>query len=215
MARPGSTSTVVAAFTEDQVERLTGITRYQLRYWDKTGFFAPQFADDDRRAAFSRIYSFRDIVSLQVLNTLRNEVRVSLPHLREVKEKLAHLGDDAWARVTLYVVKKKVVFDDPETNTRREIVSGQGILQIPLEVVRAKMEERVAVLRERDRSEVGEITQTRRVAGNAPVISGTRVPVRAVQAFAAEGLGIEDIQKEYPTLSAEDIRAALSYGKAA
>jgi uncharacterized protein (DUF433 family) len=150
-----------------------------------------------------------------VLNTLRNEVRVSLPHLREVKEKLAHLGDDAWARVTLYVVKKKVVFDDPETKTRREVVSGQGILQIPLEVVRAKMQERVDVMRERDRADVGEITQTRRVAGNTPVISGTRVPVRAVQAFAAEGYGIEEIREEYPTLSVEDIRAALSYGKAA
>lgn len=209
------TSIIVSAFTEDQVERLTGITRRQLRYWDSTGFFAPSFASADRRAPYSRIYSFRDLISLQVLNSLRNDAGCSLPHLREVKKKLAHLGDDAWSRTTLYVMKKKVVFDDPKTRDRREVVTGQGVLQIPLETVRSGMVDRLAALRTRDERTIGSISQSRRVAHNAPVVAGTRVPVRAIQAFAAEGYSIDAIQREYPTLTEADVKAALSQEKAA
>jgi DNA-binding transcriptional MerR regulator len=78
-------SVVVSAFTEDQVERLTGVTKRQLRYWDRTGFFAPSLAFEDRSQPFSRLYSFRDVVSLKVLNALRNDGHVPLPQLREVR----------------------------------------------------------------------------------------------------------------------------------
>ena len=66
-------SNVVMAFSEEHVARLTGITVHQLRYWDRTGFFHPAFAADDRKVAFSRVYSFKDVVSLRVLNILRNK----------------------------------------------------------------------------------------------------------------------------------------------
>jgi hypothetical protein len=83
-----------------------------------------------------RLYSFRDIVSLKAL---RNEANVPLEHLREVKEKLIHLGDYIWAKTTLYVFNKRVVFDNPGTKEKEEVVSGQGVLQIPLQVVAENM----------------------------------------------------------------------------
>src|SRR5438105_1661918 len=92
---------VVAAFTEDQAERVTGISKGRLHYWDKTEFFVPSLAYKNRRSPFSRIYSFRDLVCLKILASLRNEANVSLPHLREVKAKLSHLGDDVWSKTTL------------------------------------------------------------------------------------------------------------------
>jgi uncharacterized protein (DUF433 family) len=214
MAKPDS-NVVVSAFTEDQVERLTGISRHQLRYWDRTKFFTPAFASDDRRIAFSRIYSFRDVVSLQILNSLRNDIGCSLPHLREVKAKLAALGDDAWAKVTLYVVKKRVVFDDPATKRPKEVVSGQGIIEIPLEPIRSKMADRASILRQRDENTVGKVSQSRRVAHNAKVIAGTRVPVRAILAFADAGYDVPAILKEYPTLTEADVKAAMKAEKAA
>lgn len=204
-----SDTVVISAFTEDQVERLTGVTRYQLRYWDRTGFFQPSFGAEDRRLPFSRIYSFRDVVSLQILNSLRNDVGVSLPHLREVKQKLAHLGDDSWSRVTLYVVKKRVVFFDPEVDQFREIVSGQGVLKIPLEVVQSDMVERADKLRARDEQTVGKVSRTRRVAHNADVVAGTRIPVRAIRAFADAGYAVDAILREYPSLTEADVNAAL------
>lgn len=207
--------TVVSAFTEDDAERLTGVSKRQLRYWDKTGFFVPGLAYEDRRRPYSRLYTFRDVVSLRVLNALRNEIKVSLPHLREVKDKLLHLGDDIWSKTTLYVVKKRVVFDNPETRAKEEVVSGQGVLQIPLEVVAGDVREAAKALRRRDPSFVGRFERRRGVAHNQEVIAGTRIPVRSIKAFANAGYSIEQIKEEYPTLADDDIRAAIERDVAA
>lgn len=210
-----NTHVVVSAFTEDQTVRLTGISKRQLRYWDRTGFFAPSLAYEDRRKAHSRLYSFRDIVSLKVLDALRNEAKVPLPHLREVKIKLSHLGEDVWAKTTLYVLNKRVVFDNVETARKEEVLSGQGVLQIPLQVVTGNMENAVRALWRREDSKIGKLEQKRGVAHNQVVIAGTRIPVRSVKAFADAGYSIDQIQKEYPTLTDEDIRAAIAYDVAA
>lgn len=202
------------AFTEEQVERLTGISVKQLRHWDRSGFFVPSMAYEDRRQAFARLYSFRDIVCLKVLNSLRNDSKVSLQHLREVKSKLSHLGDDAWSKTTLYVLNKRVIFDNPETKRKEEIVSGQGILQIPLKVVAGDMRNAVEAMRKRDTSAVGKI-ESKRGTGNRPVIAGTRIPVSSIKAFAEAGYSIEDIMLEYPTLDRADIEAAINFKDAA
>ena len=206
---------VVAAFTEDQAERLSGVGKRQLQHWDRTGFFVPSLACVDRRAAYSRLYSFRDLVCLKVIDALRNKGKASLPHLREVKAKLSHLGDDMWARTTLYVLNKRVIFRDPESNVRAEVVSGQAVLEIPLRVVTGDMEEAVKVLRRRDSDTVGKIERQRNIAHNRPVVAGTRIPVRSVKAFWAAGYDAAQIQQEYPSLTAEDIRAAVAYDLAA
>jgi uncharacterized protein (DUF433 family) len=206
---------LIAAFTEEQTERLTGVSKSQLRYWDGTGFFTPSLAYKDRRVAYSRLYSFRDLVSLRIVNAIRNEARVSLQQLREVKEKLTHLGDHLWAQTTLYVLNRNVIFHNPETGTREEVLSGQAILEIPLRVVSGKVEEAVRSMRARDTSLVGTIERQRNVAHNEPVLAGTRIPVRSIKAFAKAGYSAEQIRKEYPTLTEEDIRAALAYDKAA
>jgi uncharacterized protein (DUF433 family) len=206
---------VISAFSDEQVQRLTGVSRQQLRYWDRTGFFVPALAYADRRAPHSRLYSFRDIVSLKVINALRNDAKVTLPHLREVKEKLGHLGEDAWAKTTLYVLNKRVIFDSPGGRDKEEIVSGQVILQIPLKVVSGNTEEAIRTMRRRDSTMVGKIERKRNVVHNEPVVAGTRIPVRSIKAFAQAGYTVSDIQKEYPTLAEDDIRAAIAHKAAA
>jgi Predicted transcriptional regulators len=83
---------VIAVFTADQASRLTGVSRRQLGSWDRNGFFKPSIVYGER-GAYARLYSFRDLLSLKVLNQLRNKTRVSLDHLREVKRDLSHLGE--------------------------------------------------------------------------------------------------------------------------
>jgi uncharacterized protein (DUF433 family) len=210
-----STKPVISAFSDEQVQRLTGVSRQQLRYWDRTGFFVPALAYADRRAPHSRLYSFRDIVSLKVINALRNDAKVTLLHLREVKEKLGHLGEDAWAKTTLYVLNKRVIFDSPGGRDKEEIVSGQVILQIPLKVVSGNTEEAIRAMRRRDSTMVGKIERKRNVVHNEPVVAGTRIPVRSIKSFAEAGFTVRDIQKEYPTLAEDDIRAAIAHKAAA
>lgn len=208
-------SNVISAFTEDQAERLTGVSKSQLRYWDRTKFYAPSLGAENRRLAFSRIYSFRDVACLQILNTLRNDIGVSLHHLREVKDRLSHLGDAAWTKTTLYVLKKKVVFVDPDSGKPREVASGQFVLEIPLRVVQANIAKAVAKMRVRGEAEMGGLERNRYVAHNQWVVAGTRVSVRSIREFAAEGYTVQDILEQYPTLTARDVEAALSRGKAA
>jgi uncharacterized protein (DUF433 family) len=77
------------------------------------------------------------------------------------------------------------------------------------------MKDRLEMLRKRDDSQFGKVSRDRRIAHNQPVIAGTRIPVRAIQAFAAEGYDEVGIMKEYPTLTVEDIRVAMQQPKVA
>jgi uncharacterized protein (DUF433 family) len=44
-----------------------------------------------------------------------------------------------------------------------------------------------------------------------PCVSGTRIPATIVLANLAAGLSVEDIIRSYPSLTAEDVQAALAY----
>ena len=202
---------IISAFTEEQAARLTGLTVHRLRHWDRTKFFVPSFAAENRRTAFSRVYSFKDLPSLQILKALRVDMGCSLQHLREVKEKLAKLGDDLWSRTTLYVLNKKVVFHDDEAGEIREPVSGQIVLQIPLRVVRAKMQSAVEDLSKRDADDIGQIVRKRNVSHNAPVVAGTRIPVASIRRLSEDGFSAAQIIAQYPSLTDADVQAALRY----
>ena len=47
--------------------------------------------------------------------------------------------------------------------------------------------------------------------GGKPVARGTRIPVALIVRLVAEGLTPEEILREYPELTLEDVRAALRY----
>jgi uncharacterized protein (DUF433 family)/DNA-binding transcriptional MerR regulator len=208
--------TIIGAFSEEQAASLSDVSLHQLRRWDAEGFFRPSYSDQ-KGVPYGRIYSFRDLVSLRVLNDLRNKKRIPFRHLREVSDRLAHLGDARWTATTLYVLGKRVVFDDPRTALRQEVVSGQRVFDIPLRVVISSTRAAVRKLGRRNSDHVGQISRARFVAQNEPVVAGTRVPVSAVQDFAAAGYSVERIMREYPGLTKEDVAAALKFdlGRAA
>ena len=201
--------TIIGAFSEEQAQRLSGVSLNQLRRWDADGFFQPSIADL-KRVPFGRVYSFRDIVSLRVLNDLRNKNKIPLSHLRDVSQTLAHFGDERWTKTTLYVLGRRVVFDDPRTDLRQEVVSGQRVFDIPLRVVIASTKKAVLQLGERA-DKAGQIVRARFVSQNEPVMAGTRVPVSAVQDFARAGYSADRIIKEFPDLTLADVEAAVEF----
>lgn len=203
--------TIIQGFTELQVERLTGVSVRRLRNWDRTGIFSPSLAEENRRLAYSRLYSFRDLVCLNVIACLVDDGGVPLKELRSVRKRLSKMGDDLWAKTTLYVLDRQVVFDNPETKQREQAATGQGVLKVRLKKVKRDIDKRVRLLWERDAEDFGKIEQHRNVAHNAPVLAGTRVPVRAIKAFAEAGYTTDAILREYPSLTAEDVAAALRY----
>ena len=117
-----------------------------------------------------------------------------------------------WAKTVLYVFKDEVIFDDPKTGMPRGVVSGQYIAPtIVLKRVIGDVSREAKRLMRRDPSTVGKISRHRYIAHNAPVVEGTRIPTRAIKAFHDEGYSLAQIRKQYPTLTDDDIRAALQY----
>jgi len=58
------------------------------------------------------------------------------------------------------------------------------------------------------------ITRDPRICGGQPVIRGTRVLLRTLPASIANGDSEEEILKDFPTVSAEDLRAVVAYAAA-
>jgi uncharacterized protein (DUF433 family) len=52
------------------------------------------------------------------------------------------------------------------------------------------------------------------ICGGQPVIQGTRVLVRVLLGYLAHGETIEAILREFPSISAEDVRAVIAFAAA-
>jgi uncharacterized protein (DUF433 family) len=206
---------VLAAFSEEHVWRVTGLSIGRLRYWARTGFFEPSFVEDDPRMAYSRFYSFKDVVALRTLEMLRVKNGVPLQHLRKVAEALSHLKGDLWTKTILYVANRKVVLNDPITNKPQEVASGQYVMEYPLIEIIAETSESIESIGRRSSDQLGKIVKIRGINRNAWTISGTRVPIASVQRLHEDGYSIEQIISEYPDLTTEDIMAALAHKGAA
>lgn len=68
-------------FTTDQVSRLTGCTTSQLRYWDKVRLVQPSIQQTGGRPGVRRVYSFRDLVMLRSIRSLKDN-GMSLQRIR-------------------------------------------------------------------------------------------------------------------------------------
>ncbi len=49
------------------------------------------------------------------------------------------------------------------------------------------------------------------VCGGQPILKGTRVTLRTVLASLSDGDSIEDILTDFPTLTADDVRAVIAF----
>ena len=203
---------VISAFTAEHVVKLTGLTLTQLAYWDRTGLFCPQYAAENRRTPYARLYSFKDVVGLRTLSLLRGTYGVSLPHLREVAQKLSALSTAPWADIRLKVWNRKVQFDDPETGRTVGVVDGQFVL-LPIITVIEEVRQEAERLKTRRQTQIGRIERHRYVAHNSPVIAGTRVRVSAIIHFIEAGYSPAQIVKEYPSLTEADVEAAVAHAK--
>lgn len=202
---------VLAAFSEQQVSCVTGLSIGRLRYWAKTEFFQPSFVEDDPRLPYSQFYSFKDVVALRTLEKLRVRNGVPLQHLRRVAEQLSRLKEELWTKTTLYVANRKVVFSDPVTGRPREVVSGQFVIGYPLidEIRDTSAGIDAAALRTPD--QIGKVARIRGINRNAWTISGTRIPMASVRRLYEDGYTVEQIIAEYPDLREADVRAALAH----
>jgi DNA-binding transcriptional MerR regulator len=198
------------AFTADQAAELTGLSVNQLRRWDRQGFFRPSLGYENRRSPYSLIYTFRDLVGLRAISRLISEYKVPKRYLRRVSEAL-NRPQDVWAETTLYVLGKQLYLTEPDSADLREPTTGQAALRhFPLRPIVGEIEDRIKRMSTRTESKIGRTSRSRHVMANSEVVEGTRIPVQTIVEFHREGLTVDQILAEYPSLRREDVQAVLA-----
>jgi uncharacterized protein (DUF433 family) len=202
-------------FSAHQVRRLTGLSIAQLRYWDQTRFFTPEYSDE-RFGPYSHVYSFRDVVGLYTVGLLRKRHGFPLQQLRPVGEFLSRFHETPWSGLSLYVSGRDIAFEAPGQGgplVSARLSPGQALLNttLHLERVARHVEAKAKRLRRRRPGHFGKIQKSRHILGNSAVIAGTRIRTRAVWNFHRAGFDAAAIIREYPRLRGVDIAAALAY----
>lgn len=201
----------LSLFTADQARWLTGLSDHQLRYWDRTGLFS-RVGTPAGRLPYGRIYSFRDLVDLRVLASLRNVHHIPLAELRKIAPALIERPEAPGRRLDIDPIGKHVSFIEgshpAEPSTQDDHRPSQTL--DPLEVER-EVRRGAAALQRRSAEQIGRVVVRRYVAGGQPVLAGTRVPTRAIWEFYSAGYSREEIAKEYPDLTPRDIDAAITF----
>ena len=196
------------AFSIERVSRLTGLSVRQLRYWDEEGVYSPEYADEDRRQPYSRVYSFQDVVALRTLAQLRKHV--SLQQLRKLGEWLKQHYDKPWSRLRFYVAGRQVFVSDPDTGVLMTRPGQTTSRVFELEEIAQDTRKQIERLRTRDQEKVGRVVRRRNVMSNTPVIAGTRIPTAVIWDFHEAGYDTQAILREYPQLTFADVEAAIS-----
>ena len=206
---------VLSAFSVDHAASITGLSKARLIKWDRLGFVAPEYiGDDDRRNPYSRVYSFVDLVGLRTLKVLADNYRVPLGELRKAAEELRKRSDRPWSEIPFAVLKRKVVFD-LDTSPRNVTDDQYAIKHISLQPIAQEIREQAEKLRSRDASQIGHTEKRKFIQHNTEVISGTRIPVSAIDSFIRAGYSNRQILEEYPSLVLADIDAVRKRAKSA
>jgi uncharacterized protein (DUF433 family) len=197
-------------FTAEHISCLTRLSKRQLVYWDRTGFFSPAHKEAGR--TYGRVYTFRDLVALKVISVLRVDHHLPLQELRRVGEWLHRRYAEPWSRLRFGVSGRTVIFLDPNTHQPIE-ARGQGqqiMAIIEMQEIANEMIREAKTLQDRT-TEIGQITKRRQVASSAWIVAGTRIHTSAIWNFHEAGYDTEAILREYPSLQPEDVRAAIKF----
>ncbi|MDJ1172153.1 DUF433 domain-containing protein [Roseofilum sp. BLCC_M154] len=206
-----SDANVIGAFSEQQICKLSGLSKYQVSRWRRAGFVSPEYkGSPDARGAYSNVYSFKDLLILRVLGNLNKNYNVPYGELKRAGKKLNELGLGDWASTRIWVLGKRVVFDDPATDQKFEATSDQFVIEIALEAVTSSAREAIREYNERGDDRVAVIEKKRQLKSSQEVFGGTRITVKAIQGYIQAGYSNDQIISDFPDLTDKDVELARS-----
>ncbi len=194
------------AFSIQEAARLGHVSEWQLRDWSND-LYRPHWK--------SGLFTFRDLLALRTLSSLRE--KVSRHELRRAGAAMRKHYAEPWSRLRVGVgPKNRIYFADPKTGAW---LSADGIEQRitpeALDHIAEQLERDVRHARQRDPRTYGKITRTRGVCGSRPRVDGTRITVDALRPFIDGSAPDRVILQEFPTLCAADIMAVRNFLAAA
>lgn len=198
-------------FTFEQAAFLAGISYERLLRWKRDGLYVPELADHG-------LCTFRDIVALRTLRCLREEHGIPIQGrrgLREFGEFLQREREHPWSEFRFYVAGREVLVRDAGTgkllsNYPQGQVTGGGELFDIEEVVAATRRE-VERQTRRDPDSRGHVGRRRGVAGGKSVVQGTRIRTATIHAYHREGFSVAEILERFPSLTVDDVKAAIRH----
>lgn len=194
-------------FPTDLASQMTEVPLSTLRRWAALGIVKPSLRDEPG-ARYGQWFSEGDLYLIAVVAALGRlgvpleRRKVAIQCLQAAFER----GQQA-EQLALEVTSDNVAVVSRESSNGSR---GADRAWLDLRPVVERVQERIRYRQERVGLH-GKITRTRGVQGSQPVIAGTRVTVDAIQSFARAGYDVQEIMRQYPGLTAEDINAAISY----
>jgi len=201
---------LVAFFSAREVSALTGLSLYRLRRWSQSGIFRPGNRRFDQDAPVA-LYDFRDLVGLRALS--RFSARLPIERLLEIGGYLSRYADRPWSQLKFHVSGTEVMFIHPDGKLTSTWPPGQlaNAEWVNLSDVAEQAKRDALKLRQRAPGILGTVVSAKNIQGNQPTIAGTRIPTEAIWSFHRGGYDIPKILAEYPSLTAEDVKAAIEF----
>jgi uncharacterized protein (DUF433 family) len=198
----------LATFSVRDAATLSGASVWQVGYWDREGMLRPTW-----KGPQGRFYTFRDIVGLRTITTLRKRHGRSLQQLRKIQPYLREHSETPWASLRLGVAGREVVFADPDNQGSWLSADHRNQSVMPVDLVKISHDVTAGVrkLRERGKDDYGGVERHRDVQRGAWVVKGTRIPTASIAELHGAGYSADKIIARFPTLRAEDVRAAIRH----
>lgn len=214
---------MIEAFRQGLVEKLTGLTRRQLRRLERLGVVMPSVAA--REEGWPPLYSFEDLVKLKVVAELLSRDF----NTADIKRLIVDLEQRGILNPLTVV---RIVLDEPtEEEQRHHPSKGRAFVILPGEdaptsgkhpdqlvktfdlKLREVRSDLVGTIEQLTTRPTGKVEQVRGVKSHAWVVAGTRVPTALIAKLTRAGWSRDRIRESYPHLTPEDIAAALRHEK--
>ena len=200
----------IYALDSDTVAKLVGVPKSTLTSWERRGVFKPSYFDPLPGSLLSRVYSFRDVVSLRALAQIRRQLSVPFEEIQRAGDYLSQHYDSTWSELRFGVIDRRLLFRDP--GSKRWIGhDGQGVLELDLSEIPKEIEHRAKLALLRDAADSGLIVRNRYVQHNNPILAGTRIPTSTIWVYHEDGFSADQIIEQFPQLTNADIEAAIAY----
>jgi len=205
-------------YTVSEVCRILGprVTPRRVHYWLDTGLISGEPVSRGAKGT-PTLLTFRQLLEIRTVQHLRDELRVTLPRVREAYGWILHHVFDQGVAVAF----ERGVGGDIIASTRdgdsTVIPHGQGAFPHDLdtdELTHDLAVARQAWLERKYRISDNVVADTRVLAGS-PTVEGTRIETALIASFAVEGQYddgvVSSIEETYPHLNTEAIVDALEF----
>jgi len=196
------------ALSLSSAAHLVGTSERRLIHWERIGLATPSISRRISERNTVRLYDFQDLLALLVIRELF-ERRMSTHQIHRVVEHLKTSGyDRPLTEVRFATEGAEIFFQHPDGTWEGDRKKNQRVFSqiLDLRPLRDRIWETID--QPRPKAAQGRIERRRRVQGNKPVFSDTRIPVSAVIPYIQRGCSTAEILEAFPDLGKADLKAA-------